>query len=85
MSYLTTDLGHNLSYVWKTILCVSLIVRGGARWCNKSSICILNIDESWLLNVGCMDGNILEAHFVPNFTVDNAIDDSSKRWNNALG
>lgn len=57
------------------------VVRGGAT---RSSISILIIDEPWLLNVGCIDGNILEALFVHDFTVDSVIDDSSNRWNNAL-
>jgi len=33
-SYPTTNMGHNLSYVWRTILCVRFIVKGGAWWCN---------------------------------------------------
>ena len=80
-SYLTSNLGHNPSYVWRSILKARFIVIGGARWCigTCSSISILN--ESWLLNGGHIDGNIIGANFVRGFSVSSLMNTSSKGWN----
>ena len=80
-SYLTSNLGHNPSYVWRSILKARFIVNGGARWCigTCSSISILN--ESWLLNGGHIDGNIIGANFVRGFSVSSLMNTSSKGWN----
>jgi len=63
-----TNLGHNLTYVWRSILHTRFIVRGGARWCMRSCNSIPILDEPWLLNGGCIYGTILGAHFVSEFT-----------------
>jgi hypothetical protein len=39
-TYLTASLGHNPSYVWRSILQARFIVRGGARWCIGSGATI---------------------------------------------
>jgi hypothetical protein len=57
-SYLTANLGHNPSYVWRTILRARFIVRGGSRWCIGPSNSIPILDEPWLLNGECIDGHI---------------------------
>jgi hypothetical protein len=74
-TYLTAQLGHNPSYVWRNILRARFIVRGGARWSigSGSSISILN--DHWLSNGECIDGSIIGAHFVQNVTINN------KSWN----
>lgn len=70
-TYLTTQLGHNPSYVWRSIMRARFIVRGGARWSigSDSSISILN--DPWLSNGECIDGSIVGAHFVQNVTINN--------------
>jgi len=80
-SYLKTNLGHNPSYVWHSILRARFIVRGGLHWCIGPSNSIHILDEPWLLNGECIDGNITGAHFVRDFTVDSLIDNNSKSWN----
>jgi hypothetical protein len=57
-SFLNTKVGHNQSYVWRSILRAQFIVRGGARWsiCSGASIPIL--DTPWLSNGGTIDGSI---------------------------
>jgi len=80
-NYLNANLGHNPSYVWRSILKARFIVRGGARWCigNGESIPILN--EPWLVNGDRIEDNIVGAHFVSGFSVSSLIDHSSKTWN----
>jgi len=83
-SYLIANIGHNPSYVWRSILCARFLVRGGARWSigTGSSIPILN--EQWLLNGSRIDGNIESAHFVRDFAVNSLLEGTSKRWNEHL-
>lgn len=57
-SYLTTNLGYNPSYVWRSILRARFIVHGASHWCIGPSNSIFILDEPWLLNGECIDGNI---------------------------
>ena len=77
-------MGHNPSYVWRSILHARFIIRGGSRWSIGSGTSIPILDEPWLLNGGCIDGNIIGAHFVRDFTVDSLMDTNSKSWNGDL-
>jgi len=55
-SYLTANLGHNPSYVCRSILRARFLVRGGARWSIGTGGDIPILDEPWLLNGGRIDG-----------------------------
>jgi len=57
--------------------------RGGSRIHASVSVQVIVpiLDELWLLNGECIDGNITCAHFVHDFTLDNFMDNNSKRWN----
>ena len=67
--------------MWRSILRVRFIVRGGARWSigSASSISILN--DPWLSNGECIDGSIVGAHFVQNVTINNLMNLYDKSWN----
>jgi len=58
-SYMTANLGHNSSYVWRSILKAHFIVRGGACWCIGTCNSIPVLNEPWLVNGERIDGNIV--------------------------
>ena len=62
-NYMTANLGHNPSYVWRSILKARFIVHGGVQWCINivNSISILN--EPWLVNKERIQDNIVGAHY----------------------
>ena len=74
-------MGHNPSYVWRSILYSRFIVRGGSRWSIGSGTSIPILDEPWLSNGGSIYGNIIGEHFVCDFPVDSLMDTNSKSWN----
>jgi hypothetical protein len=80
-TFLTATIGHNASYVWRSILCARFIVRGGACWSIGAgkSICILG--EPWILNGECIDNNIVGAQYIREVTIDNLMLPNEKRWN----
>lgn len=80
-TYLNANIGHNSSYVWRSILRARFIVRGGARWSIGTGISISILNELWLLDGKRIDGTVNGAHFVQNFTVNSLIEDTTKRWN----
>jgi hypothetical protein len=80
-NYLNARLGHNLSYVWRSILKARFIVRGGARWYIGSGESIPILNEPWLVNGDNIDGNIAGAHYVRDFSVNSLIDNDTKTWN----
>jgi len=69
-SYLTANLGHNPSYVWRSILKARFIIRGG----HKISI----LDEPWLLNGVRIDRHIVGENFVRDFSMSSLMNTSSK-------
>jgi len=78
---MTTNLDHNPSYVWRSILKTQFIIRWGASWCigTNNSISILN--EPSLVNSDQIDDTILGAHYVNGFSVSSLINHSLKAWN----
>ena len=81
-TYLIANIGHNPSYVWRSITCSRFLVCGGSRWSIGTGIPILN--ASWLLNGSRIDGNMEGAHFVQDFAVNILLEENSKRWNEHL-
>ena len=80
-SYLTATIGHNPSYVWRSILPARFIVRGGARWSIGSGNYIPILAEPWLLNGESIPGDIAGASFVRNMSINSLMDPTTKRWN----
>jgi len=80
-TYLTAQLGHNPSYVWRIIMRARFIVRGGARWSIGSDSSISTLNDPWLSNVKCIHGSIVGAHFVQNVTINNLMNLYDKSWN----
>lgn len=80
-SYLSATIGHNLSYVWRSILCARFIVRGGARWSIGSGATISILDAPWLSNGESIDGNIVGGSRIHDFKVQSLISEHGQVWN----
>jgi hypothetical protein len=74
-------LGHNLSYVWRSILQARFIVRGGARWCIGSGAAIPILREPWLSDGGCIEGNHNVSRLITDPSVQSLINTTTKTWN----
>lgn len=61
-TFLTAAIGHNPSYVWRSILRARFIIRGGARWRIGVGENIRILGEPWILNGECIDNNIVGVH-----------------------
>jgi hypothetical protein len=80
-SFLTAAVGHNPSYVWRSIHRARFIVRGGARWSIGAGDTIRILGEPWILNGECIDANIEGAQFVRAMSINNLMMPNDKRWN----
>lgn len=80
-SYLTAQIGHNPSYVWRNIMRARFLVRGGARWSLGSSASISILNEPWLHDGECICSDIPGAHFVQNFSINSLMNLYDKSWN----
>jgi hypothetical protein len=80
-SYLTATIGHNPSYVWRSILRARFIVCGGARWSIGSGMTIHILGAPWLSNGEFIDGNIAGGHHIRNFKVNSLLAENGKVWN----
>jgi len=77
-------IGHNPSYVWRSILRARFIVRGGARWSIGSGTTIPILDAPWLSNGESIDCNIAEGYHVRDFKDHNLMSEYGKVWNASL-
>ena len=80
-SYLTTTIGHNPSYVWRSILRARFIVCGGARWSIGSGATIPILDAPWLSNGESINGNIAGSSHIRDFKVQSLMSEYGKVWN----
>jgi ribonuclease HI len=80
-TYLTASLGHNPSYVWRSILQARFIVRSGSRWCIGTGASIPILQEPWLSDGKCIEGNydLSQLRYGP--SVQSLIDTTDKTWN----
>ena len=80
-SYLTATVGHNPSYVWRSIMRARFIVRGGARWTIGSGASISILNEPWLTNGEFISSHVPGAHSIHNFTINSLMNLYDKSWN----
>jgi len=83
-TYLTAQLGHNPSYVWRSILRAHIVVRGGSCWCIGSGESIPLLDAPWLHDGRCIDSRIPGAQYMQGLTVAHFLQPDSKCWNSQL-
>jgi hypothetical protein len=81
---LTSTIGHNPSYVWRSIMRTCFIVRGGARWSIGAGGSITVLGEPWVLNGECIDTNIVGAQYVHHVTIENLMLPTEKIWNEVV-
>jgi hypothetical protein len=80
-SFLTAIIGHNPSYVWRSIHRARFVVRGGARWSIGAGDTIRILGELQILHGECIDANIEGAQFVCEVSINNLMMPDEKRWN----
>jgi len=79
-TFLTAKIGHNPSYVWRSIMGARFIVRGGAKWSIGSGASIPILNEPWLTNGECIRSDIPGAHFVSNLNINSLMNLHDKSW-----
>jgi len=80
-SYLMATVGHNPSYVWRSIMRARFVVRGGAWWTIGSGASISILNEPWLTNGEFISSDVPGAHFIHNFTINSLMNLYDKSWN----
>jgi hypothetical protein len=74
-------LGHNPSYVWRSILQAHFIVRGGPRWCIGTGVAIPILHEPWLSDGRCIEGTYDFSQLTTGRSVHSLMDITTKTWN----
>jgi hypothetical protein len=80
-TYLTASLGHNPSYVWRSILQARIIVRDGARWSIGIGASIPLLNEPWLSEGDCIEEDYDFQQLSAGPSVQSLINTATKTWN----
>jgi hypothetical protein len=80
-TYLTASLGHNPSFVWRSILHARFIVRGGARWCIGTGATIPILHEPCLSDERCIVGTYDFSQLTTGPSGHSLMDINTKTWN----
>ena len=83
-NYLGSTLGHNPSFVWRSIFSAKLVVRHGARWMVGSGYGIPIIDEPWLSGGSRVALISPAAQSLQGYSVGHLIHQGIKNWNEEL-
>jgi len=83
-SYLDAKLGHNPSFVWRSILSAKVVVRQGAGWKIGTGFNISIISEPWIGSGSSIPsiGDVMLA--LQPYSVGYLIDQEEKVWNESL-
>lgn len=79
--YLNAKVGHNPSFVWRSIFSAKMIVRSGARWKIGNNINIPMFEAPWLRNGGVISGVGQSSDVLQNVRVHSLIDQNTNGWN----
>jgi hypothetical protein len=82
--YIDAELGHNPSFVWRSIFSARRIVRSGARWKIGNGINIPIFEAPWLSNGGCISGVGQSSDVIQHSRVNSLIDHNNGIWNYPL-
>jgi ribonuclease HI len=80
-TYMTASLGHNPSFVWRSILQARFIVRGGARWCIGTGAAIPILHEPWLSDGKSIEGTYDLSQLTTGASVHSLMNITTKTWN----
>lgn len=83
-NYLNAKLGHNPSFVWRSILSAKVVVRQGAHWKIGSGFDIPIISEPWIGSGSSIPPVGDDMVALQPYSVDNLIDQERKVWNESL-
>nr|KYP40902.1 hypothetical protein KK1_037728 [Cajanus cajan] len=83
-NFLEAQLGHNPSYVWRSIHASQVVVKGGLRWCIGNGRSLKVWHDPWLRNPtnSYVTTPIPKGH--ENLTVAELIDMNERKWNQDL-
>jgi ribonuclease HI len=80
-TFLASSIGHNPSFVWRSISNAKFLVRAGSRWCIGSGDSISILDEPWLSDGACISTTGPNLEYIQNTKLAHLIDHSTKEWN----
>ena len=83
-SYLEATLGHNPSFVWRSILSAKVVVRHGARWKIGMGLNIPIIGEPWIGLGSSIPPAGDDMLALQPYTMGHLINQESKTWNEPL-
>jgi hypothetical protein len=82
--YIDAKLGHNPSFVWRSIFSARRIVRSGARWKIGNGINIPIFEAPWLSHGGCISCVGQSSDAIQHSRVNSLIDHNNSTWNYPL-
>ncbi|XP_058783721.1 uncharacterized mitochondrial protein AtMg00310-like [Vicia villosa] len=82
--FLESAIGHNPSYVWRSIWSSKFVVRGGYRWSIGSGENISVWDHKWLYDSSSLVNPWPDNSFVAKLRVSDLMIPNSKHWNPTL-
>ncbi|CAJ2637916.1 unnamed protein product [Trifolium pratense] len=79
-NFLASSLGHNPSYVWRSISSAKFLVREGARWCIGSGENISILGEPWIQGGTPISAPNPSVMHLQNIKVKHLISNTTKEW-----
>ena len=79
--YLEAKLGHNPSFVWRSIYSARRVVRSGVRWKIGNGVNIPIFDAPWLADGGCISGEGQTVEVIQQAKLDSLINPDTRSWN----
>ncbi|XP_058742674.1 uncharacterized protein LOC131615213 [Vicia villosa] len=78
--FLNSEIGHNPSYVWRSIWSAKFVVRGGNKWSIGTGGCISVWDQNWLYDSFVVTNLWPNNLMVANLKVSDLINPTCKQW-----
>ncbi|XP_058758252.1 uncharacterized protein LOC131631477 [Vicia villosa] len=78
--FLKSEIGHNPSYVWRSIWSAKFMVRGGYKWSIGTGECISVWDQNWLYDSSVVSNLWPDNPMVENLKVSDLINPTGKHW-----
>ncbi|XP_058766293.1 uncharacterized mitochondrial protein AtMg00310-like [Vicia villosa] len=78
--FLKLEIGHNPSYVWRSIWSAKFVVRGGYKWRIVTGECIPVWDQNWLHDSSVVTNLWPDNLMVENLKVSDLINPKGKHW-----
>jgi hypothetical protein len=79
--FLESKLGHNPSFVWRSLCNSKFILRAGSRWRIGDGMNIPLLNENWMTGASCLTSQQSSMNIVDNLMVSDIISHQHKCWN----